>query len=49
LVALAEKLALMRSHFLSPPRIGSLFNYPNAEIRMEFESYNAWIIVDKNE
>jgi demethylmenaquinone methyltransferase/2-methoxy-6-polyprenyl-1,4-benzoquinol methylase len=48
LVAMAEKLALMRSHFLSPPDIGSLFKYSNAEIRMEYESYNAWIIVDKS-
>jgi demethylmenaquinone methyltransferase/2-methoxy-6-polyprenyl-1,4-benzoquinol methylase len=47
LVALAEKLALMRSHFISPPMIGSMFNHRNAEIRMEYESYNAWIIVDK--
>lgn len=47
LVALVEKFVFMRSHFLSPPMIGSLFNYPDAEVRIEFGSYNAWIIVDK--
>lgn len=47
LVALVEKLVLMHSHFLSPPEIGSLFDYQGAKVRMEFESYNAWIIVDK--
>ena len=47
LVALVEKLALMQSRFLSPPEIGTLFNYSDAKLRMEFESYNAWIIVDK--
>ncbi len=46
-VALAEKLALMRSHFVSPPRIQALFNYPNAQTRIEREGYNAWVIVDK--
>lgn len=47
LMALAEKLALMRSHFLSPERIAGLFDYPNARVRIEMEKFNAWIIVDK--
>ena len=46
MVAIAEKLALMRSHFLSPPRIEALF--PEAtQIRTEMENYNAYILIDK--
>lgn len=47
LIALAEKLALMRSHFLSPPRVVELFPYPDAGIRLETSQYNAWVIVEK--
>ncbi|NUM44759.1 MAG: class I SAM-dependent methyltransferase [Anaerolineales bacterium] len=47
LLALAEKLALMRSHFLSPPRIAELFPYPNARVRVETGKFNAWVIVEK--
>jgi demethylmenaquinone methyltransferase/2-methoxy-6-polyprenyl-1,4-benzoquinol methylase len=45
-VAIVEKLALMRSHFLSPPVIVSYFP-PEAKVRVEVESYNAWVIVEK--
>jgi demethylmenaquinone methyltransferase/2-methoxy-6-polyprenyl-1,4-benzoquinol methylase len=45
-VAIGEKLALMRSHFLSPPKIAALFP-PQANITIETESYNAWVIVEK--
>jgi len=41
-----EKLALMRSHFLSPPIIASSFP-PEARVTVEVESYNAWVVVDK--
>ena len=47
LLALAEKLALMRSHFLSPPRIAELFHYPNARVHIETRKSNAWVIVEK--
>jgi demethylmenaquinone methyltransferase/2-methoxy-6-polyprenyl-1,4-benzoquinol methylase len=47
LVAVAERLALMRSRFLSPPRIAGLFRYPNARVRVESENYIAWVIVEK--
>ncbi len=46
LLALAEKLALMRSHFISPPQIAALFP-PAAKIKIETEGYNAWVIVQK--
>jgi ubiquinone/menaquinone biosynthesis C-methylase UbiE len=45
-VAIGEKLALMRSHFLSPPKIAALFP-SQAKITIETESYNAWVIVEK--
>ncbi|HNT75268.1 MAG TPA: class I SAM-dependent methyltransferase [Anaerolineae bacterium] len=47
LLALAEKLALMRSHFLSPPQIAGLFTTPDAHIHIEVAAPNAWIIMDK--
>ncbi len=45
-VAVVEKLALMRSHFLSPPKIVSYFP-PEAQINVEVERYNAWVVVEK--
>ncbi len=46
LVAIAEKLALMRSHFISPPLIAALFP-PDARSRIEIASNTAWIVVEK--
>jgi ubiquinone/menaquinone biosynthesis C-methylase UbiE len=46
-IALAEKLALMRSHFLSPKQISSLFQGKPALMRLELEDALAWIIVEK--
>ncbi len=46
LIALAEKLALMRSHFLDPEQIISLFP-PDAKVKMEAEENTAWIIAAK--
>lgn len=45
LIALAEKLLLMRSHFLSPDQIKSLFPASNPEVITENSS--AWIVVEK--
>jgi ubiquinone/menaquinone biosynthesis C-methylase UbiE len=47
LIACGEKLALMRSHFLTPPQIAGLFQDPNARVRVETAKSNAWIIVEK--
>ena len=49
LVALAEKLALMRSHFLSPEKIAALFDpYPaEVTIHREANDFNAWVVVKK--
>ena len=46
LIAIGEKLALMRSHFLSPPQIASLLP-PAAQVRVEAEEHTAWIIAEK--
>jgi ubiquinone/menaquinone biosynthesis C-methylase UbiE len=45
LIALAEKLLLMRSHFLSPAQITSLF--PSAKAKIFTEDSSAWIVVEK--
>jgi len=47
LVAIAEKLAFMRTHFLAPARIADLFCSHNAHVRIETSSSTAWIVVDK--
>jgi ubiquinone/menaquinone biosynthesis C-methylase UbiE len=47
LLALAEKLALMRSHFLTPAQIAALFDHPDARIHIEATGFNAWVIVEK--
>lgn len=47
LLALAEKLALMRSHFLSPQQIAELLRFPNARIQVETGDLNAWVIAEK--
>lgn len=49
LMALAEKLALMRSHFLSPARIASLFRAPEAQVVIGREATTAWITIIKRE
>ena len=47
LVALAEKLALMRSHFLPPEKISNLFDHPDAMRKIEQDGFNSWITVEK--
>jgi demethylmenaquinone methyltransferase/2-methoxy-6-polyprenyl-1,4-benzoquinol methylase len=49
LVALAEKIALMRSHFISPKKIAGLFNYPQAIVNIEKDGFNAWVIIEKDQ
>ena len=45
LIALAEKLLLMRSHFFPPDQIASLF--PSASPKIVTENSTAWIVVEK--
>ena len=47
LMALAEKIALMRSHFLSPPEIAALFDRANALTTIERDGYISWVVIDK--
>jgi demethylmenaquinone methyltransferase/2-methoxy-6-polyprenyl-1,4-benzoquinol methylase len=46
-IALAEKLALMRSHFLSPQQIAFLFQGKSSIIRAELEDALGRIIIEK--
>lgn len=47
LIALAEKLALMRSHFLKPHQIASLFPVDTSDIEIHSDEFNAWVVVNK--
>jgi len=47
LVALAEKLTLMRSRFLSPEQIGALFPTEAGKVTIHRDSFNAWITLQK--
>lgn len=46
LLAVAEKVFGMRSHFLAPPAIGALFN-SQAATRIVREGIISWVVVDK--
>lgn len=46
LIAVAEKLALMRSHFLAPDQIAALLP-SGAQARVESEDHTAWVIAEK--
>jgi len=46
-IALGEKLLLMRSHFLAPVEIAALFSPLGGRTRVEAEGTIAWVIVDK--
>lgn len=45
LIALAEKILLMRSHFLAPAQIASLF--PSAKPEITTKESSAWVVVKK--
>jgi demethylmenaquinone methyltransferase/2-methoxy-6-polyprenyl-1,4-benzoquinol methylase len=49
LLAVGEKLILMRSHFLSPPAIAKLIRFPDARVHVETGSSIAWIIAEKRD
>lgn len=48
LVALGEKLALMRSHFLTPEEIKGLFPADGSSRTVYEEDHTAWVIIHKN-
>jgi demethylmenaquinone methyltransferase/2-methoxy-6-polyprenyl-1,4-benzoquinol methylase len=47
MMAVIEKLALMRSHFKSPRQIAHAFDNPNAKVSIEVENSTAWIVINK--
>lgn len=47
LVAVAEKMLLMRSHFVSPEAICTMFTQQRAQCWIEEDGFNAWVIIDK--
>lgn len=47
MIAIGEKLALMRSHFISPPEIAASFVDPTAQVNIEVEESTAWIVITK--
>jgi ubiquinone/menaquinone biosynthesis C-methylase UbiE len=46
-IAVFEKILLMRSHFISPPRIGRLFTDSRANVHILEEYGTAWVMIDK--
>lgn len=47
LVALGEKIALMRSHFLTPTKILSLYRQYTDNLQIHKDGHNAWIVIQK--
>ena len=47
LVALGEKIALMRSRFLSPAKIASLYQPFTNKLQVFREGHIAWIVIEK--
>lgn len=47
LIAIGEKLLLMRSHFLSPRKIVDLFSFDLAKASIQAAQGNAWIVIEK--
>jgi len=48
LIALAEKIALMRSHFLSSAEIAGLFRSRHCVISLVDEDQSTWVIIMKS-
>lgn len=48
LVALGEKIALMRSHFLTPEEIEGLFQGSGADIQTHHDGHISWIVIPKS-
>lgn len=47
LVALGEKIALMRSHFLAPDAVGNLYREFSNNLQIYRDGHIAWIVVHK--
>ena len=49
LIAVAEKVLLMRSHFLTPQNIVNLFSFDSAKTNIQAMEGNAWVVIEKPE
>jgi len=49
MIAVAEKLLLMRSHFLAPQKIVDLFSFDSAHTDILAAEGNAWVVIEKPE
>jgi ubiquinone/menaquinone biosynthesis C-methylase UbiE len=49
LIAVGEKLLLMRSHFLSPEKIVELFSFNSSKASIHATEGNAWVVIEKPE
>lgn len=49
LIAIGEKLLLMRSHFLSPREIVDLFSFDSTKASIHAAEGNAWVVIEKPE
>jgi demethylmenaquinone methyltransferase/2-methoxy-6-polyprenyl-1,4-benzoquinol methylase len=47
LVALGERLALMRSHFYPPQEMIAFFDMPDTEVSLHQRDWNYWVVVEK--
>ena len=47
LIAVAEKILLMRSHFLAPDKIVDLFLFDSANINIYAAEHNTWVVIEK--
>lgn len=47
LIAIAEKILLMRSHFLAPDEVADLFAFDSAKTSIYTSEHNAWVVVKK--
>lgn len=47
LIAIGEKLLLMRSHFLSPDEIAGLFSFDSSKANVYAAEGNAWVVIEK--
>jgi ubiquinone/menaquinone biosynthesis C-methylase UbiE len=47
LIAVFEKAFLMRSHFISPLKISSMFDFSNSKRTVKTQDYTSWILVEK--
>jgi demethylmenaquinone methyltransferase/2-methoxy-6-polyprenyl-1,4-benzoquinol methylase len=48
ILAVVEKLLLMRTCFFNPFRIANMAHFPGASITIKQEGYTSWVIIEKN-